>query len=90
MSYLGADFRFTSDHYVFSQAHEWLCRLDQDVTLIAGDADFIREVVASCGGLQSVMDLMIDDFDPGPSDSVGLRRYLAEITRSLRPSPNDG
>jgi len=88
MSYLGAEFRFTSDHFVFSQTHEWLCRLDQDVTLIAGDADFIREVVACCGGLKSVMDLMVDDFDPGPSDSVRLFRYLVELTGGLRRSPD--
>jgi hypothetical protein len=88
MSFLGADFKFTSDHYVFSQSHEWLCRLDQDVTLIAGEVDFIREVVARCGGLQSVMDLMLDDFDPGPSDPVGLFRYLVELTRGLRPDPD--
>ena len=84
VAWLGAEGRFLSDHYVYSQAHDWLCRLDQDVTLIAGDVAFIRDVVANCGGLNTVMEQMLDDFDPGTADSVSLRRYLDELTRSLR------
>ena len=84
MSYLGQDFRFTSDHYVFSSGQNWVCRLDQDVTLIAGEAQFMRQVVARYGGLESIMDVMIDDFDPGPTDSVGLQRYLMGLTQEIR------
>lgn len=83
MAYLGTGHRFLSDHYVLSPTHDWLCRLDQDVTLIAGDAGFIRDVVARCGGLHAVMERMLEDFDPGPTDPVGLHRYLVEMTRTL-------
>ena len=84
MSYLHHDFRFTSDHYVFSPRHNWLCRLDQDVTLISGETQFMRQVVAHYGELESVMDIMVDDFDPGPTDSAGLQRYLIDLTQEIR------
>lgn len=84
MSYLGQDVRFTSDHYVFSLGQNWVCRLDQDVTLIAGETRFMRQVVARCGGLESVMEAMIADFDPGPADSAGLQRYLMGLMQKIR------
>ncbi|MCW2038783.1 hypothetical protein VDG09_20445 [Xanthomonas campestris pv. raphani] len=83
MSYLRYDFRFTSDHFVFSPGQNWLCRLDQDVTLISGETQFMRKVVAHYGGLESIMDIMMDDFDPGLTDSVGLRRYLIGLTQEI-------
>ena len=88
MTYLQENFRFTSDHYILSPTQEWLCRLDQDVTLIAADSHFMRDVVNRCGGLDSIMGIMINDFDPDPSDSVGLRSYLHEITRGINEHPS--
>lgn len=84
MSHLGQDFRFASDHYVLSPGQNWICRLDQDVTLIAGEAQFMRQVVARCGGLEAIMKVMMHDFDPGPTDSAGLKQYLMSLTRGIR------
>ncbi len=47
----------------------------------------MRQVVARCGGLQSIMDVMLDDFDPDPSDSEGLRKYLMGLTREITDRP---
>ncbi len=43
----------------------------------------MRKVVAHYGGLESIMDIMMDDFDPGLTDSVGLRRYLIGLTQEI-------
>jgi len=83
MAYLQEDVRFLRDHYILSPRQDWLCRLDQDVTLIAGESGFLQEVVVACGGFSAVMDIMEDDFDPGPTDAAGLRRYLVELVRGL-------
>jgi hypothetical protein len=82
--YWSEDAKFLEDHFVFSLSSEWLVRLDQDVTLIAGDCNFLRKVVARLGGFESVWGAMIEEFDPDPTDSVGLRSYLEAITTQLR------
>jgi hypothetical protein len=76
--------RFLRDHYVFSLSFNWVVRLDQDVTLFAAERDFMREVIDRLHGLNSVMERMTVDFDPGENDLVGLRRFLSDITEELR------
>lgn len=76
--------RFLRDHYLFSSSFNWVVRLDQDVTLFAAERDFMREVIDGLHGLNSVMDRMIEDFDPGEDDPVGLQRFLSDITDELR------
>ena len=76
--------RFLRDHYVFSLSFNWVVRLDQDVTLFAAERDFMREVIDRLHGLNSVMERMTEDFDPGERDLVGLRRFLSDITEELR------
>lgn len=78
------DVRFLKDHYIFSPTHNWLVRLDQDVTLFVGERVFLGRVIDKLGGLDVVMEKMVDDMDPGPTDSVGLQRYLDSITHPLR------
>lgn len=73
--------RFLTNHYVFSPSFDWLVRLDQDVTLIAGEAVFIDSIVAESGGMNRVFAKMMEDFDPGAEDNEGLRGYLESITR---------
>jgi len=76
--------RLLRDHYLFSSSFNWVVRLDQDVTLFAAERDFMREVIDRLHGLNSVMDRMIEDFDPGEDDPVGLQRFLSDITDELR------
>ncbi|MBL8405963.1 MAG: hypothetical protein JNL16_15575 [Dechloromonas sp.] len=83
MAYLHENLHFLKDHYILPPTRTWLCRLDQDVTLIAGERDLMQEVVAACGGLESVRKIMESDFDPGPADSVGLRRYLVGLVHGI-------
>lgn len=83
LSYFRNDFRFTADHYVFSQKQNWVCRLDQDVTLIAGETELIQRLVDSCGGLESVMKIMSCDFDSEQNDECGLEKYLINLTAWL-------
>ncbi|MCB5228399.1 hypothetical protein JAO78_016465 [Alishewanella sp. 16-MA] len=83
LAYLGHDFCFTADHYVFSQEQNWICRLDQDVTLIAGETKLIQQLVNCCDGFESVMKIMSHDFDSGPNDECGLEKYLINLTRGL-------
>ncbi|WP_445427396.1 hypothetical protein [Alishewanella sp. HL-SH05] len=83
LSYLGNDFRFTADHYVFSQKQNWVCRLDQDVTLIAGETKLIQRLVDCCGGLESVMKIISCDFNSGQNDEYGLEKYLINLTAGL-------
>lgn len=82
--YWEKDAQFLADHYVFSPSEEWLVRLDQDVTFIAGECAFICKIVSRLGGLENVMIQMTVDFDPGADDRVGLGRYLDSITKPLR------
>lgn len=83
LSYLCCDFRFTADHYVFSQKQNWVCRLDQDVTLISGQTKLIQRLVDCCGGLDSVMKIMSCDFHSGQNDECGLGKYLMNLTAGL-------
>lgn len=83
LSYLGSDFRFTADHYVFSQKQNWVCRLDQDVTLVSGKTKLIQRLVDCCGGLESVMKIMSCDFDPAQNDECRLEKYLMNLTAGL-------
>ena len=83
LSYLGCDFRFTADHYVFSQKQNWVCRLDQDVTLISGQTKLIQRLVDCCGGLEAVMKIMSCDFDSRQNDECGLEKYLINLTAGL-------
>lgn len=84
VAHLAHEFQFTSDHYVFSSEQNWICRLGQDVTLMTGEALFMRQVVERNGGLDSMRNIMTDDFDPGPKDPVGLLRYLTGLTQKIR------
>jgi hypothetical protein len=86
-AYWLADAQFLHDHYIFSPSYEWVARLDQDVSLFAGEERFLSAVVAELGGLDRLMERMQVEFDPGPGDPVGLARYLKAITAALR-SPN--
>jgi len=87
-AYWFADAQFLHDHYVFSPSYEWVARLDQDVSLFAGEEHFLSAVVTELGGLDRLMERMQAEFDPGPSDSMGLGRYLKSITAALRtPDP---
>lgn len=83
MAYLTHDFRFTADHYVFSQEQNWICRLDQDVTLIAGETKLIQQLVNCCDGFESVMKIMSRDFYSGHNDECGLEQYLMNLTRGI-------
>ena len=83
LSYLGSDFRLTADHYVFSQKQNWVCRLDQDVTLISGQTELIQRLVDRCGGLEALMKIMSFDFDSGQNDECGLEKYLINLTAGL-------
>ncbi|KRG48679.1 hypothetical protein [Stenotrophomonas beteli] len=82
--FLAEDARFLADHYVLSRSGEWMVRLDQDVNLFAAKVDFVSEVLARLGGLTDVMARMIEDFDPGTGDPVGLNGFLLEVTKGLR------
>lgn len=82
--YWSADSRFLRDHYVFAPDFTWVIRLDQDVTLFAAQLEFMSAVVARLDGLDSVMERMVDDFDPGEGDPVGLTGFLLGITKGLR------
>lgn len=82
--FLTDDARFLADHYVLSRSSEWVFRLDQDVTLFAAKVDFVSDVLARLGGLTDVMARMIEDFDPGTGDPVGLNGFLLGITKGLR------
>lgn len=79
--YWTEDFHFLKDHFVFSLSQEWIVRLDQDVTLFAGDGGFMNAVVAKLGGSNRVTAIMEDDFSPGVTDEAGLRQYIKAITR---------
>lgn len=81
--YWSDDARFLRDHYVVSRESGFVVRLDQDVTLFVAKVSFLSEVVDRLGGLGSVMARMIDDFDPGETDPVGLQRYLDAIVAPL-------
>jgi len=83
-TYLFEEGRFLQDHFLFSPAMDWLIRLDQDVTLFAANVDFLQVVVADLHGLDGLMRRMVDDFDPGEDDPVGLLRFLSAITSGLR------
>jgi hypothetical protein len=82
--YWSEDGRFLRDHYVFAPDFTWVIRLDQDVTLFAAQLEYMGAVVARLHGLDSVMERMVVDFDPGEGDPVGLMGFLLEITNGLR------
>jgi len=82
-TYWAADSNFMFDHYVIPASHKWIVRLDQDVTLFAGERCFVNAVVDKLGGYDNVMSQMEEDFSPGESDAAGLRRYL----QTLLPKP---
>lgn len=77
------DARFLRDHFVVSEESGFVVRLDQDVTLFVAKVSFLSEVVDRLGGLGSVMARMIDDFDPGETDPVGLQHYLDTLVAPL-------
>jgi hypothetical protein len=81
--YWSDDARFLRDHFVVSRESGFVVRLDQDVTLFAANVSFLSEVVDRLGGVDSVMARMIDDFDPGEGDSVGLQSYLDAVVAPL-------
>jgi hypothetical protein len=83
-AYWEKDASFLFDHYVFSPVSRSLVRLDQDVTLFAGEVEFVAAVVGRLGGIDRVMSMMIHDFEPGEPDSTGLQGFLNEITQPLR------
>jgi len=78
-AYWGADSNFMFDHYVIPASRKWIIKLDQDVTLFAGESSFVYSVVDELGGYDNVMSRMEEDFAPGELDSAGLRRYLHAI-----------
>ncbi|MHC9086255.1 hypothetical protein ACYX7E_14685 [Luteimonas sp. RIT-PG2_3] len=81
LEYWKNDLNFMSDHYVFSLAGKWIIRLDQDVTLFAGDSEFVGRVVNRLGGCDAVLARMEMDFSPGDGDEIGLGRYLRGLLR---------
>ena len=83
MIHLTEDSRFLQDHYLTAVGRDWLRRLDQDVTLIAGERLVMGQVVGQLGGMEQVFAAMEDDFMPGPDDSAGLRRYLVRLVSAL-------
>lgn len=83
LTYLTEDVRFLKDHYVASVSQAWIVRLDQDVTLFSGEAEFMCRVVGRAGGRGAVLAQMRDDFDPGSDDSAGLERYLLHMMRPI-------
>lgn len=46
------------DHFLFSRDGRWVVKLDQDVTLFAGDVTFLADVVARLGGVEHVEKMM--------------------------------
>lgn len=82
--YLLEETRFLCDGYLYSDAHNWLVRLDMDVTIFAGEQEFMQDVVRRAGGLPAVMARMTEDFEPGEGDPVGLGAFLRSLTAPLR------
>lgn len=80
--YWDEDARFLSDHFVVSPNPEWIVRLDQDVTLFAGQQAFVACVLSQLGGKEQAMAVMEDDFRPGEGDHAGLREYLRSLLRN--------
>lgn len=82
-SYWTTDDRFLSDHYFVDPSRRWIVRLDQDVTLFGGERSFVQQVCNVAGGIGFIVEDMIKDFDPGPEDKAGLRKYINYISKGL-------
>jgi hypothetical protein len=82
--YLLTDGFFLSDCYLFSLSRDWICRIDQDVVLIAGVKELVDAMVVKAGGRDHVLSQMYLDFDPDEADSVGLRRYVRDLLNGVR------
>lgn len=83
-SYWLSNGNFMHDHYVFSADANWVVRLDQDVTLFAGESTFMHRVVARLGGVASVEALVRADLIGDGEDVVGLGGYVEDLLAPLK------
>ncbi|MNV29734.1 hypothetical protein D3C71_1209710 [compost metagenome] len=77
---------FLHDHFIFSSQGSWVVRLDQDVTLFAGNVAFLRRVIILLGGVECVEKLMRRDFIGDAEDIVGLDLYVKGLIAPLKSS----
>ncbi|MDG9845009.1 MULTISPECIES: hypothetical protein [unclassified Stenotrophomonas] len=85
-SYWLADGNFMRDHFLFSRNSRWVVKLDQDVTLFAGDVTFLADVVARLGGVEHVEKMMRRDLIGTVEDVVGLGGYVKGLLAPLNAS----
>lgn len=74
------------DHFLFSRNSRWVVKLDQDVTLFAGDVTFLADVVARLGGVEHVEKMMRRDLIGTAEDVVGLGGYVKGFLAPLNAS----
>lgn len=74
------------DHFLFSRNSRWVVKLDQDVTLFAGDVTFLADVVARLGGVEHVEKMMRRDLIGTVEDVVGLGGYVKGLLAPLNAS----
>lgn len=77
---------FMHDHYVFAADGRWVVRLDQDVTLFAGNLAFIGRVVGILGGAEYAEQIMRRDLIGDIEDVVGLEAYVKGLLAPLKRS----
>lgn len=75
---------FMHDHYVFAADGRWVVRLDQDVTLFAGNLAFIGRVVGILGGAEYAEQIMRRDLIGDTEDVVGLEAYVKGLLAPLK------
>ncbi|WP_080357423.1 hypothetical protein, partial [Stenotrophomonas maltophilia] len=85
-SYWLEDGNFMRDHYLYSHDGRWVVKLDQDVTLFAGDVTFHANVVARLGGVEHVQKMMRRDLLGTAEDVVGLGGYVKGLLAPLSAS----
>ncbi len=85
-SYWLEDGNFLRDHFLFSRDGRWVVKLDQDVTLFAGDVTFLADVVARLGGVEHVEKMMRRDLIGTAEDVVGLGGYVKGLLAPLNAS----
>lgn len=85
-SYWLEDGNFMRDHFLFSRDGRWVVKLDQDVTLFAGDVTFLADVVARLGGVEHVEKMMRRDLIGTAEDVVGLGGYVKGLLAPLNAS----